>query len=380
MSPRIIILSTHSFLDENIFVGMQEIPLSLVERGWEVDYVSVFSSPFDLVGARRRERLKRVWWRRQDIHGYPVAKGVTEYCFRVPFPADKRILKWRWQAELMGALLPSFLSKREYDVCLFDVTPTIAILPYVKARKYVFRLNDFPRAFQARLPGHVSRMLAETMTASWVDEIWPVSRCLEDHCLAQGGDHEKTFYITNGYNDKRFALQSSPNSERRCVYVGAIEEWFDQKLLGETAKLMPDWHFDIYGPASVAWTVRSGNVKFHGPTPPSTVPALLRQYSVGLIPFKDFNNLIGTMERPLKFYEYLASGLGVASTSISSLKTGMGELASYGSTPMLFKEAILQAYTQSQDREWSSKNNLKLFTWDNIVTIMDQRLRAMLSN
>ena len=38
---------------------------------------------------------------------------------------------------------------------------------------------------------------------------------------------------------------------------------------------------------------------------------------MGLIPFKDEDTLVQVMERPLKFYEYLAAGLGIAATDVT---------------------------------------------------------------
>src|SRR5207253_2165135 len=90
-------------------------------------------------------------------------------------------------------------------------------------------------------------------------------------------------------------------------------------------------------------------------------------YQVGLVPFKE-EPLIAMMERPLKFYEYLAAGLGIAATDVGMLKKGMGNWAHYGRTPHAFADAIIRAARDSGQELQARYAFLQNYSWSRIGT------------
>ena len=85
------------------------------------------------------------------------------------------------------------------------------------------------------------------------------------------------------------------------------------------------------------------------------------------------------VERPLKFYEYIAAGLGVACTDLGALRGGMAGWACFGNGPKDFAQAIrearLQASTLSpddtvkfvQENAWHSRAQAMLERLDTLL-------------
>lgn len=108
------------------------------------------------------------------------------------------------------------------------------------------------------------------------------------------------------------------------------------------------------------------------------VPALLSRYEVGLIPFADTDNRMTYVERPLKFYEYIAAGLGVASTDHGAMRSGMGDLAAYGNSGADFAQAIVQAQLQAQQRAPGfGADFVRAHSWAGVVREVNERMQVL---
>ncbi len=210
------------------------------------------------------------------------------------------------------------------------------------------------------------------------NEIWAVSGHLADYATRLNS-RNRVIVLPNGINLESFSLKScTERKAKSAVFVGHIFPWFDQELIDKTARLLPEWNIDCYGPVSCTkWNVQAPNVRHCGVVEHGNMGKTLEQYCVGLIPFKDVE-FTKSLERPLKFYEYIASGLGVASTDVGSLRKGMGNWAKYGQTPEKFSQAIVEAAKQAVERtpeeirDFVTKNS-----WDNIMTVILERLEKI---
>jgi GT2 family glycosyltransferase/glycosyltransferase involved in cell wall biosynthesis len=103
-------------------------------------------------------------------------------------------------------------------------------------------------------------------------------------------------------------------------YAGAVDDWFDDELVAEAARLRPGWRFEIAG-------AREGrnrdvsrfpaNVVFLGERPFGEMPQVRGRFDVEMIPFR-----LGPLTHatdPVKLYEALAAGRGVAATRMAAL-------------------------------------------------------------
>jgi glycosyltransferase involved in cell wall biosynthesis len=204
-----------------------------------------------------------------------------------------------------------------------------------------------------------------------------VSKPLADYAKTLN-DKMRIVTIPNGVNLNSLIdhskFRDTDYEEKTAVFVGAIEEWVDTELIDRTARLLKNWRFDIYGPKSKRWDIQSENVHYCGVIPKNQVSSKLLNYEVGLIPFRK-HDLIKVMERPLKFYEYLAANLGIASTDVGYLREGMGNWVEFGNTPEEFAAAIELA---SQKRKQRTTREIYLYlqeySWEKIIDQIIERL------
>ncbi|MCW3033792.1 MAG: glycosyltransferase family 1 protein [Solirubrobacterales bacterium] len=118
----------------------------------------------------------------------------------------------------------------------------------------------------------------------------------------------------------------------RLVFTGAISAIkLDMALLGELARMRPDWSIALVGPVGlgdphtdVAALAGEPNVHLLGKRPYEQLPQVLRGADAGLIPYvrSELTNSIF----PMKVYEYLAAGLPVVSTPLPALD-GVADVA-----------------------------------------------------
>ena len=378
VSKNAIVLGIHSFLDHHLKVGIQYIAEGLADAGWQVDYISRFSSPFDFYGEQRRRRMRRVWIDRQNHRGIDIRKGLKEYAFRALFPAHRGLLRYRWQIATYPPLAPSWLNKKRYAVCINDVTANIVYLPRIQTELSILRLNDLPEGFSHALSKHIIEWFRDAIRTNRYNEIWAAHAPLADYVLELNQEN-RVVTIPNGVEEKfLIAAIDAPRKLKTAVFIGSVEPWVDQKLLEKTASLLPDWQFDVIGPLHRPWSGKAANFRWLPPIAKATVPETLARYQVGLIPLREVAGHVAYMEKPLKFYEYIGAGLGVASTDVGALRAGMGDLASYGNTANEFAGAILREAARASQRSTATcREIIVAHCWPKVLQTMRGRLEQL---
>ncbi len=110
-----------------------------------------------------------------------------------------------------------------------------------------------------------------------------------------------------------------PHAESIIGYHGSLYgNWFDWNALEEVARKFPRSAIVVIGDDKHPRAKMPGNVHFLGLKPQTELPAYIQRFDVAIIPFK-LNDTTHAVS-PLKVYEYLASGVPVASPPLRSLK------------------------------------------------------------
>lgn len=139
---------------------------------------------------------------------------------------------------------------------------------------------------------------------------------LGGHLVAENGCDAKFWHRLESHHFKR-----SPDEARVALYQGAVNDRIDYGLLDAVVCRMSDWEFWFCGRVTdgADWRQlqRRSNVRYLGEMNPEGLAAVMRQASVGIIPFVDENYI--RLSVPLKAYEYVASGLPVVSTWVDAL-------------------------------------------------------------
>ncbi len=376
---RVIILGTHSFVDGGTKVGSQYLAEGLAAMGWQVAYMATASSLVDAWGRKRHSRLKRVWLGEQDSVGVTITPGLIEFAFKAILPAHRLFLRKKWQMATFGYFLPAWVGTTVFDVCISDVTPNMVFLPWIKAKRRVLRLNDWPAGFAHDLHRVVIEHMEDGLRDGSFSEVWAVSNPLARYAMDLN-PRNQVLLMPNGvdFTSCQPGVQP-PRKKDSAIYIGGLTAWLDLPLLNQVAALLPQWSIHIYGPGIERLQALAPNLHFHAAVGRAEVPALLARHEVGLIPFTNADGRLKFVERPLKFYEYVAAGLGVASTDYGALRIGMGDLATYGNSPEAFAQAIVRARQQSSQRQPGfAQQFAKENAWPEVINKAERRLNGLL--
>lgn len=122
---------------------------------------------------------------------------------------------------------------------------------------------------------------------------------------------KEKYYIPNEYKG---------NPRLKCIYVGAIDNWFDLDLMEYCIKKNNNIDFYLIGPAKIDLSSLSNyeNAFILGKRSYNEIPNYLYYSDVALIPFK-VNNLTDSVT-PIKLYEYMSLGLNVVSTNFKEMQ------------------------------------------------------------
>jgi len=138
---------------------------------------------------------------------------------------------------------------------------------------------------------------------------------------------KKTILIKNAGDYKHFATtinghRPSTNDKQIIGYYGAIAEWFDEKIIIELAKQLPEVSIMLIGQVSHPTLVQAvsqyKNITLLGEKPYKVLPNYLHMFNVCLIPF--IINDLTRATNPVKIYEYFAAGKPVVSTNLPELQ------------------------------------------------------------
>jgi glycosyltransferase involved in cell wall biosynthesis len=150
-------------------------------------------------------------------------------------------------------------------------------------------------------------------------------------------------------------------------YVGSIDDRLNYDLLQHLFTQMPDAEFVFVGRVT---SERGGeailrkypNVKLTGAKSPEELPAYLKIFSVGIIPFikDEFTHGI----YPMKINEYLAAGLPVVSTDFSDLSDFTGSIKVADNEAAFLTHLIDEIDTDTSDKRRARLQIAEGNTWD----------------
>jgi glycosyltransferase involved in cell wall biosynthesis len=367
---RICVLGTHSFEGEGPKAGIQHIAESLARQGHDILYATAHASWLALFFPAHRGKYLSTF---RPLRVNDRLLQVTPVNF-VPMRVLKRLegTPLGWGLERINAAVERtrgrLLEDAEFDLCIFSATSSITLVPKVRARRFIYRVNDLLRGFESAprtLLDFESRILLQCPIA----EVCAVNEELAES-VCRSHPHLRVRVIPNGVDLSLFGsavpdISLSKTRATNVIYVGAFHPWTDVDLVFATAELLPDHTFHLYGNWNRPAPERPpGNVRLHGPIRHQDIASKMKSCSVGLIPSGRQNS--GRMvEKPLKFYEYLAAGLGVAATSHGG--KGLEPFAVIGDTPAAFAAAIHRAKAVPGRLGREIEEALRNLEWDHLV-------------
>jgi len=182
-------------------------------------------------------------------------------------------------------------------------------------------MDDLPAFLTGRSAQWMEQLMSSTQNRA--REVWVSSENLRRR-IEKGGQVKSLKLVRNGVDTRRsmtyrycWQLRDRPVV---AGYVGTIAAWFDWEVVSIAAARNPNIEFRLYGPIDSGASIpsnRSANVVLCGPLDAGDVAATLGSFDLGLIPFKR-SRLTESVD-PIKYYEYRAAGLGIASTAFGDM-------------------------------------------------------------
>ncbi len=367
-------------------VGIHAIGEHFLTKGCHIEWIAEPISPLSLA------RPVRLGWKLGKIA--QSLRGPLEYTsgestlvsrlplvllrpFRwVPFLNSHFVARNYWGLALTG--LPPYARKPDssIDLLMFDAGGS-GIFPLLaaKARLVVYRLNDLVAEFPRESKGRIE---CEAEILQKADIILAASESLYAKAINKRGRAEGVYLLPNGVDVDLF-WQSFPEPQEyrsiprpRAVFVGGLPVWFDWELLTAVARHRKDFSFCIVGEGDYYPADLPNNVYLLGARPHQQIPPYLQHADVGLIPFKNMPR-IRSVERPLKFYEYIASGLPVVTVPYGNMKK-MSPPALLAGTSDEFARALDLALEHSAEAKSQLRQEARRYSWQRIFEQLDHIL------
>lgn len=331
MRRRRLLMATSNYWHSPFQVGSHQLARGFVRAGWDVGFISDPVSPWHLMGANFADVRER--------YGIYTAGGRVDcgghlwtYVPGAFFtPHNKPFLRSEWVARrwprFSRPLIAEVLRRHGFervDLLYCDSVVHLGWMQECEYRKCLYRVNDNLAGFAKSTPAVLA---LERDVARSVDLIVYTARSLEGRVKAMAP--KRMAYLPNGVNYAHFSNgEGAVPSEYRniprpiALYVGAMDVWFDYRLMDEVARRLPAVSFVFIGPKGLAMQrlQQRPNVHLLGRRSYADLPPYMRHADVGLIPFDVENHaeLVRSIH-PLKLYEYLASGLPVVAVEWEEL-------------------------------------------------------------
>jgi teichuronic acid biosynthesis glycosyltransferase TuaH len=385
---KVLFAESHN-LDRPDPVGSHQYVKLFREAGHDCMWLGPAISPMHIFKADDLNRYRFQVWR----DGLQVRDGVKwlvplTLLFYYNLPFLRSLYVGRNQYRFCLPLLGRQLNKAGFGTVdlLWCAGPVAySLLDLVPHRISCYRLADRLDKFSG-IPENVGELQKDLMRR--VDFVLATSRSLWE--WARSVREEGVYYLPNGVSEIFFERDlpcpaDFPQDGRPvAIYVGTLDTRFDLETLQYSVKRMKDIHFLLVGPLTCAALETGlgdldGEINFTrlGAKVYSELPAYLQWSAVGLIPFH-LNELTEAVN-PIKYYEYLASGLPVVAPPMRELLEMNGPLHSYNDAEH-FCSALQEALAAGQNSEAELVEYAAKHTWRNRFEMVIDLVNAVSGN
>jgi glycosyltransferase involved in cell wall biosynthesis len=336
--------------------------------------------------AARLARQGRVLWVEPATLGSRVLISPREQIpgvFRMTLPAFPLNARKRWIRRLAvsaSRILPFRLALAgvqrallrhglrlvkapdEETVCLVENFLFMHLTRFLRARTVVFDYIDDAFGFTA-FPGFVRREWLSTVQRA--DAVTVTSPTLRQRVM--DAHPRDVRIIPNGVEFERFAHPAEgtrpadlpPVGQTIVGYTGSIYPWLDFRLLEYAIDSLKEYRFVLVGylhpevADDMTRLLRHSNFSYLGLKPYAAVPAYVRSFAAGMIPFK--RTLLTEGVNPVKLYEYSAAGVPTVVTDFSDDTRAFSDFVLIARTEDEFVRNIRTAVSRRHDPSFAAR-------------------------
>ena len=333
-----------------IWQGHQEIMATLAADGHRVLFIENTGVRAPTVSdlPRIRKRLSS-WWRatkgfreeRQNLFVYSP--------LLLPFPYS-RLARWTNLFFIRRAL------RRWMDVTGFRRPVVWTFLPTPLALELINGLDSQLTVyyciddFVSSSTGARKIVASEQRLFKEADLVFVTSEQLRIKAVEAGAQaHFFPFGVSLARFEAARTSEAAPPADLAAVrrpiagYVGGLHQWVDQQLLAAVAQRMPDVSFVLVGPEQTDVSALKGipNIALLGQRAHAEIPAYVKAFDVGLVPYKIADYTANVY--PTKLNEYLSMGIPVVATDLAEIRrfnVRHGDIVRVGADVNEYVEAV----------------------------------------
>jgi len=359
---------------------------SLWSRDKKVLYIEAPTNPLSFF--TRKAEAVSLWKRyRAGVKKISNNLWITTFFYLLPFRGSRFLFGAKWINRVNQYFVKKRLKKQISDlglqnpILLVGSAHILPILDEFNASKIIYHCSDdytlvpsFPQTFKAIEEALIKKCDLVVTTA---DELMKAKKHLNFNIVS----------IPNGVDINHFAQTQNENiiiakdidklSNPVIGYIGTIFRWIDQDWIEYTANENKDFNFVFIGPITTDISKLSNlsNIHFLGPKPYSDLPSYLKGFSVATIPF--VIDGVTLKASPIKFYEYLASGIPIVSTKIPDLQR-FNKFVSLVDNKEDFSSEINKALADNNKAKKIRMEIAKDYSWESRFNQLDNYINEMI--
>ena len=344
-----------------IWQGHQEIMSTFAEQGHRVLFVenTGVRAPRARDLPRVRQRIRN-WWRgtkgfRQERPNLFVYSPLL-----LPLPYS-RVARSINRLLLSRALRRWMRATGFYQPIVWTFLPTPIALDLIADLDPALTIYYCIDDLAASSPGARRIAASERQLFEQADLVFVTSEKLRERA-ARASRHVHLFPF--GVNFERFdrvrhAPAPAPPDLQALArpvvgYLGGLHQWVDQELIAAVAARMPEATFALVGPAQMDVSIleRCPNVRLLGQRAHDVVPAYVKGFDVGIVPYRVAEYTLNVY--PTKLNEYLVMGIPVVATDLPEIRrfnAEHGPVVAVASDADAFSTAIRHALNDSAPQD-----------------------------
>lgn len=383
---------------------------------WESDYASTtvqlmrelsrhnkvlfVNNPFTmkdvLDGLQKKKKVpvKKVFGFKKRLKIIPLENGSEAYVLTPPMVLTTQFLPngWlyrtltRWNGQLLLRTVKKQLKQLHMQQDLINVVAFNPTLGLEVGRKFGESLLLYLCYDEISAAPHLKKhgVWQEQAFAKMVDAIIVTSqglferkKLLAKHC----------FIVKNAADFPLFSsgFNTVIPQKKQVGFIGGIDRRLDYPLMEHLIRSLPDVEFIFIGRilynTGAELLKKLKNVVIVGPKPLTELPAYVKNFSVGIIPFKRSDSLKNVY--PLKLNEYLAAGIPVVTTNFSYLDE-FKDIVSIAATTEAFTTYVIhEMQNDTLEKRRARQEVARLNSWahraeefSDVITQLEQQKHA----
>tara|TARA_Y100001970_G_scaffold281852_1_gene393492 strand:- start:30634 stop:31806 length:1173 start_codon:yes stop_codon:yes gene_type:complete len=354
----------------------------------KVLYIEAPSNPLSFFTRKKEAKLL---WKRYRSGPQKISNNlwITTFFYIFPFRGSQFFFGAKWINTINQFLIKRRLKKQiellgmKNPTLIIGSAHILPIIDKIKSSKIIYHCSDdytlvpsFPKKFKEIEESLIKKCDLVITTA---DELMIAKRHLNSNIVSipNGADIEHF----NKTQDIHTIISSEITKFSNPVigYIGTIFRWINQEWIEFAANSHRELSFVFVGPVTtdISRLSKIKNIHFIGPKPYNNLPKYLKGFSVATIPFSVDG--VTLKASPIKFYEYLASGIPIVSTDLPDLNPFRNHVKLVNS-----KEEFSFAIKESlQDKDQNKKIRMDLsknYSWKSRFNELENHIKKINDN